>query len=322
MNVATFLPHVGVFGGVRRYLELGNAWVAEGHSVTLYHPSGEPPAWLDYRGRVASLEAAAREPSDLAFCSDSHTYAAFRAHAARRHVYYCVLEKDPGLAAAVRDTAVVLAANSTPLRRALAARAGRTVLDGAGGIDTGRFTPDASRRADAPLRVMLNGRRSRPKKGTDLLLRALARVRDVPAFEIVLVDTPEPGGRDPREGAPLPANARYVLGPSQAELVALYQSAHVFLAAERKAGWCNTALEAMACGATVGCTRSGTTDFARNGDTALVMPFRHEWFAARAARRLLGDAALRERLGRAGRAEAERWTWTSLAARLLAQLAA
>jgi glycosyltransferase involved in cell wall biosynthesis len=96
----------------------------------------------------------------------------------------------------------------------------------------------------------------------------------------------------------------------------------VFLAAERKAGWCNTALEAMACGAAVGCTRSGTTDFARDGDTALVMPFRHEWFAARVARRLLGDAALRERLGRAGRAEAERWTWTSLAARLLAQLGA
>ena len=60
----------------------------------------------------------------------------------------------------------------------------------------------------------------------------------------------------------------------------------------------------------------------RGSETALVVPFRHEWFAARAARRLLADAALRERLGRAGRAEAERWTWTSLASRFLAQLGA
>src|SRR5204863_2479629 len=140
--------------------------------------------------------------------------------------------------------------------------------------------------------------------------------RDVPAFEIVLVDTPEPGGRDPREGAPLPANARYVLGPSQAELVALYQSAHVFLAAERKAGWCNTALEAMACGAAVGCTRSGTTDFARHEATALVVPWRHPFFIRAALRRALGDDALRARFAAAGPLAAAAWSWERLAARL------
>ena len=37
MRISTFLPHVGVFGGVRRFLELGNAWCAAGHEVT-YHP--------------------------------------------------------------------------------------------------------------------------------------------------------------------------------------------------------------------------------------------------------------------------------------------
>ena len=40
VKIATFLPHVGVFGGVRRFIELGNAWVAMGHNVTLYHPGG------------------------------------------------------------------------------------------------------------------------------------------------------------------------------------------------------------------------------------------------------------------------------------------
>ena len=91
MRIALFLPHVGVFGGVRRYLELGNEWVALGHEVTLHHPDGAPPAWLPFAGRTATLASAAGTESDLALCGDAATWAAFRAHDARRHVYYCVL---------------------------------------------------------------------------------------------------------------------------------------------------------------------------------------------------------------------------------------
>jgi glycosyltransferase involved in cell wall biosynthesis len=93
----------------------------------------------------------------------------------------------------------------------------------------------------------------------------------------------------------------------------------VFAAAERKAGWCNTALEAMACGAAVVCTKSGTGDFARDGANALVVP-RHAWFLGPALRRVLTDAALRERLGARAATDAEQWSWETLAARLLEQV--
>jgi len=322
MRIALFLPHVGVFGGVRRYLELGNEWVALGHDVTLHHPDGAPPAWLPFAGRTAPLAAAAASAADLAVCGDAVTYPAFRAHEARRHVYYCVLEGDPGLPAAIADRDVTLMANSGPLRRQLARRARRAVLDGAGGIRVERFHPDPSRRAQAPLRVLLNGRRSRAKKGTDLVLRALSRLEGrVPAFETVLFDALDPmtNRQDPRDGAPLPANARFVLDPSQDELVALYQSSHVFVAAERKAGWCNTALEALASGCALVCTKSGTTDFARHGENALVT-WRNPWSLRAAIGRLLIDAALRERLAAAGPASAAPWAWNLLARRILAQL--
>mgnify|MGYP003694108455 CR=1 FL=1 len=159
--------------------------------------------------------------------------------------------------------------------------------------------------------MLVNGRRSRPKKGTDLILQALAGlVGRVPEFETVLFDSTDPHDpHDPRDGAPLPERSRYVLNPSQDELVGLYRSAHVFIAAERKAGWCNTALEAMACGCAVACTPSGTTDFARDDESALVIPIRHPWFIRRAARRLLTDASLRERLGRVGPEAARPWSW-------------
>jgi glycosyltransferase involved in cell wall biosynthesis len=322
MRISTFLPHVGVFGGVRRFIELGNAWRALGHEVTLFHPAGTPPEWLEYRGRVAPLAAAAAETADLAVCADPHTFDAFAAHAAGTHLYYCVIEGDPGAARAHADPRMLLAANSGRLRRALSRR-GKPVLDGVGGINLEQFHPDTRRLAEQPLRILLNGRRSRPKKGTDLILRALRGLEKRFPIEIVLFDSLGAENRqDPRDGAPLPPGARFVLDPSQAELVALYQGAHLFIAAERKAGWCNTALEAMACGCAVACTRSGTADFARDGENALVVAVRHPFFIRRAVTRLLADPALRERLSGAGPPTAAHWTWDMLAKKLLDQLAA
>jgi glycosyltransferase involved in cell wall biosynthesis len=320
MRIALFLPHVEVFGGVRRFLELGNAWTEAGHAVTLFHPSGEAPAWLPFLGTTRPLAAAAAGASELAVCADPHTYAEFRRHSATRHLYYCVIEGDPGLALAVGDSQVVLAANSSPLRARVAAQSHRPVLDGIGGIRLDQFRPDAAARATAPLRVLLNGRRSRPKKGTDLILGALAGLRGkVPEFEVVLFDSiGERNRQDPRDGAP--AWVRFVIGASQPELVALYQSSHLFVAAEKKAGWCNTALEAMACGTALVCTRSGTTDFARDGENALVVRWRHPFFLGGAIRRVLGDPALRARLEIAAPRELERWSWPVLAEKLLRQL--
>ena len=321
MRIATFLPHVGVFGGVRRFLELGNAWTARGHEVTLYHPEGTSPGWLPYAGRVMPLARAADEGSDLALCADPHTLEAFLAHRTNTHLYYCVIEGDTGLRRALADPAVRIAANSGPLRRSLEQQTRRPVFDGIGGIDPVRFHPDPGRRAAAPLRILLNGRRSRPKKGTDLILRALHGLeRETPPFEIVLFDSIDANNRqDPRDGATLPANARFVLNPSQDELVALYQSAHLFIAAERKAGWCNTALEALACGAALVCTSSGTTDFAVDGENALVT-WRLTPFLRHAARRVLRDAELRGRLSAAGPESVRRWSWPKLAEKLLQQL--
>lgn len=323
MRISLFLPHVGVFGGVRRFLELGNAWSAVGHDVVLFHPAGDAPRWLPFAGAVAPLEAAKGRDADLAICAEAGTFPHFIAHRSGTHLYYCVLEGDAGVKQALVDPRVRLAANSGALRRRLERQAGRPVLDGIGGIHTGQFHPHPARRATSPLRVLLNGRRSRPKKGTDLVLAALAPLAGrVPEFEVILFDTLGPENRqDPRDGAPLPAHARFVLDPTQDELVALYQSAHLFVAAERKAGWCNTALEAMACGTAVVCTSSGTADFARSSLNALVVPFRHPWFLRRAITRVLNDAPLRERLAEAGPATAAAWTWDRLATKLLDQLA-
>jgi glycosyltransferase involved in cell wall biosynthesis len=99
----------------------------------------------------------------------------------------------------------------------------------------------------------------------------------------------------------------------------LYGSADLFVSAEKKAGWANTAIEAMACGVPVVCTRSGTTDFARDGETALVVR-RSAWSVARAIRRLMDDEPLRQHLSAAGLARAGHFSWERTADQLLAAL--
>jgi hypothetical protein len=63
---------------------------------------------------------------------------------------------------------------------------------------------------------------------------------------------------------------------------------------------------------------SGTTDFARPGENALVTRWQHPFFLRPLIARLLRDAALRERLGATGPETAAAWTWETLAAKLLA----
>ncbi|MGE5175359.1 MAG: glycosyltransferase, partial [Hyphomicrobiales bacterium] len=126
---------------------------------------------------------------------------------------------------------------------------------------------------------------------------------------LTLFDAPPPGDREAGGALPLSIPHRWVLNPSQEELAALYGDADLFVSAERRAGWCNTAAEAMACGAVVACTRSGTEDFAVHGETALVTRWPWAWALAGVVTPLLRDAPLRARIAEAGRRKIAAYTW-------------
>jgi glycosyltransferase involved in cell wall biosynthesis len=99
----------------------------------------------------------------------------------------------------------------------------------------------------------------------------------------------------------------------------VYGSGDVFVSAEKKAGWSNTTIEAMACGVSVVCTSSGTSDFAIHEETALVVP-RTAWHVRRALVRMRRDEALRARLAQVGLAKAREFSWDATAQRLLQEI--
>ena len=340
LRIAVALPHLGVYGGVRRFLELGNEWVARGHDVSLLLPEGagarEP--WIPFRGRVGSLAEAATAGADVVLSPDPTLFLAMDAPGALR-VFYSVLVGAPRERDAVRRADLVLA-NSTGLERYWRRR-GVAALAAPGGVNPAMFHPPdpdsrpARARAGEPVRALVYGRLSRRRKGSWVAARAIesaSRSTGVPVTLTLFDARPAPLPDGGAGSAPAPSDAdlprslaiphRWVRDPEQEDLAALYGDSDLFVSAERRAGWCNTAAEAMACGAAVVCTRSGTEDFARDGETALVCRQAWSWRLASAVARLLRGPGLRTALAERGRREMVEWTWERTATRIEAAIEA
>jgi glycosyltransferase involved in cell wall biosynthesis len=327
-HVAVIIPNLGLYGGNLRYLELGNELTRRGVDFTVATPEGTAPPYFDYRGRMATMDELRADPPEVLLASEQRIFPEFLEFPAGRRFFYFIIEKtarEKEIAEAGRAGRVTLLANSSGMRDRLARLYRADAVPVVGGVNPLTFRPPAGdeveRRPPDRFRVAANGRFSRRKKGTRLVVKAvhgLARRRGLrERLELVLFDTTTV---DTRAGVPpdLKCRARLRLDRDvpRDRLRTFYGSADVFVSAEKKAGWSNPTIEAMACGCPVICTRSGTTDFAVHGETALVVP-RTAWHVRRAIRRMMGDDALRRRLAAAGRERALAFTWERTAGRLL-----
>jgi GT2 family glycosyltransferase/glycosyltransferase involved in cell wall biosynthesis len=102
---------------------------------------------------------------------------------------------------------------------------------------------------------------------------------------------------------------RYVTEPSDEQVNELFNQATVFIQTSTHEGFALPPLESMATGGAVVCTDAhGNRDFCRDGENCL-MPEPEPAAVSAALARLLGDAELRARLGRAGIATAQDYAW-------------
>ncbi|HET9951149.1 MAG TPA: glycosyltransferase [Candidatus Eisenbacteria bacterium] len=330
LRIAIVLPHLGVYGGIRRFLELARVWGERGHAVAILTPrpregavaEGEP--WLPFGGERGGLERLSGGGWDALLSPDPDLFLRAESPGALR-VFYAVLEKAPRAVEAWRRADLVLA-NSANMRRHLA-RHGIEAGDGVGGVNLGFFTPPnpdprpARARAGGPVQVLVYGRLSRKRKGSETAARAVAMAArgSRAKVELTLFDAPPPGAPKP---APLGLGVpeRWVFNPTQEALADLYRNADIFVSAERRAGWCNTAAEAMACGAAVVCTPSGTEDFARHGETAFVARWPWAWLLSRRIEEFLRDPERRLAIAANGKEAIQDFGWERTASRIEAAI--
>jgi len=315
VSIALAIPHLGVFGGIRRFLELGEVWTKRGHRVAIFVP--DPAAarpWLPFSGAILPLRELPLGGWDAVISPDPALFLDARAPGALR-IYYSVLEKAPDEDRALRAADLVLA-NSAGMLGYLA-RKGVKAWNAAGGVNVEQFHPGPTGDVAGPVRALIYGRLSRRRKGTWVAVQALERAAEASRVPVTLtLFDAVPEGESPALPRPPRLPHRWVLNPTQAELAELYRASDLFISAERRAGWCNTAAEAMASGTAVVCTRSGTEDFAIDGVTAAVSRWRFSWALESAIRPLLSDPVRRKALAARGLEKIQEFSWERTADRI------
>ena len=325
MRIGAILPHMYLFGGVRRYVELSAAFTSRGHEFIIYTPEGEYPVWTELSGRCMKFSEAGGRDHDVVITGSPEYLETLREFPATLKVFYLQLENVAREREIVRAKDILLMANSKGLMERMRKKYGVSTIDGRGGINPGLFhpLPGDSPVDGGPFRVMCYGRLSRPRKGTRFVIKAAGSMyRDGYDIELVLFDGSTPGSPDPRAGFDPGLPFRFYMDLPQERMAEMYASADVFVSAEHRAGWSNTCAEAAACGLPLVCSPSGTTDFAVNGRTSIVVGRRNSSSIGRALRRLCDDREAAVRMGREGAGGILDFTWEKVCDTMSEQFAA
>lgn len=177
------------------------------------------------------------------------------------------------------------------------------------GIDAAVLTPDPARRASTPLVAYVG--RLKAYKRVDLVIRAFAQVADPRArLEIAGEGDHRPALEALVRSLDLRERVTFLGFVSADEKRALLRRAWVVALASPKEGWGITNLEAAACGTPVVASNSpGIRESVRDGVTGVLVPHSDVPAMAAALSRVVADPSLVARMGAAGRAFAEGFTW-------------
>lgn len=195
------------------------------------------------------------------------------------------------------------------------------------GVDLGLFTPHGPRAERGRRHRILSVGRLVPRKGVDLVIRAIAELRDRGEndVELVIVGGSDGGDRHDPEVVRLTALAAelgvtdrvHLHGQvSQAHMPELLRSADLVVCAPWYEPFGIVPLESMACAVpVVAASVGGLIDSVVDGVTGMHVPPRDPHAIAAAVSTLLADEDRLKALGAAGRARMEsRYSWDRIAA--------
>jgi glycosyltransferase involved in cell wall biosynthesis len=203
-------------------------------------------------------------------------------------------------------TAISESTRSDLLARGVPVRRTRVIYCG---IDSQAFVPAPQLRSATPVIAYVG--RLRRYKGVELILEAVARMQNRETA-VEIAGTGEDRSRLEALAASLDLGrrVRFLGFVSEAEKSALLQRAWIVSLTSPKEGWGITNLEAAACGTPVVASDSpGLRESVLDGRTGFLVTHGD----VSAFDRIVADPALVTRLGTAGRAFAESFTWESAA---------
>lgn len=315
-DIGVILPNTQLFGGVRRFFELGKLFIQDGHTMTIFSPDGKHPDWLNFQGSVKSLSDMHAHPVDALFITETQFLAPLLASAAPLKFFYHVGPR-AHLKPVLRHKHITILSNSTNMYRYDRRRYGISTTLAPGGVHLAAL-PKKISPPQQPFHIMCYGRLARKGKGTGLVVKAAEKLyRMGYNVKLLMFDRPldEKGLRQIEQFKPN-VPFEFILNHPVEENEQLFKRADVFVAVEKKGGWCNTAAEAMACGVPVVASETGTADFLEDGVTGLKV-WRHPYFIRKAIQKLIGNIELQQQLAGNGYTKIQSLDWPHLANRIL-----
>lgn len=220
MKIAAIVPHLLPFGGIRRFLEVGNVMTARGHDYTIYAkeaPVGARIAtWMDYHGKFLGWEEAEFTfEADVVLIGDPSTLEVLEDPTVTISGKVCVWVIAAGIESFLEEYKKAENWGFTMiLNTSLYRKHFPTARICAGGVNTSTFTPKT-------MRVGYYAGRGN-HKGEPHIIESLEGLKHVIPVAIMGLDTPN--------------------------LVKVYKSLDYFVCSENRPGWSNMAAEAIACG--------------------------------------------------------------------------
>jgi len=296
MKIGFVEPHLKLYGGIRRIIELSNRLTERGHDVTIFHSDGSPCEWMKCIAKIKDYKAVLKEEHDVIIYNDPNPidYSLVKKTKAKLKVFY-VLELYNKELLKRFNLKIYLPWNERMLFLKKSLCSPYLKLSNAtwekewlkenmnipsilllGGVNFEMFHPIKKREDTGDFRILYSGD-PRERKGTKNILKS---------FEAVKKEEPN-----------VILDTYHGKGIPQEKMAEKYSSADIFVEASWQAGWNNPVAEAMACKIPVVCTDiGGVKDFAFHEKTALLFPPEDSQAMASAVLRLIRDEKLRETL--------------------------
>ena len=325
MILGVLLPHTKLYGGVKRFLELGNIFVEKGHRFIVFTPDGVAPTWFDFKGEMATFDSVAKTPLDALWTTTVKFMPMVLASQAKHKIFYHVRKSD-NVKKIMQNPQVEVFACSSNVYDYDLKKFGRKAFKAIGGVTVANYKPkDNYEVKNRPFTVLAYGRIVERVKGTHYVVKACeklyAKGYDI---KLLLFDTPVDEGAAKRIKAfSCKCPFEFVVGHPFDRNWELFNRADCFVSAEnpRYSGWNNTVAEAMACAVPVITTKAGTDDLIRDKDNG-IRSARYKCCFRKHIKTLYHNEALRQRYGRMAREDIMEFDWSVVAEKILTYLQA
>ena len=311
-KIGVILPNCRLFGGVKRFFELGEIFIRKGHQMYIFTPDGIGPDWFQFSGTVDKLDNLVHYHLTLLFITEPVFLINLVNAQAALKVFYHVGPR-ASLSGVLKHKDIYIFSNSTNMYVYDKKKYGIETIKAIGGVHIPETAKDISSDQN-PFTIMCYGRLARKGKGTNIVVKAAERLykKGLPV-KLLLFDSPldDKGRKQLLDFKPkLPFE--FIIDHPVNENAALFKRANVFVAVEKKGGWSNTAAEALASGVPLIASNTGTNDFLEDNVTGIKV-WRHSYFVKRAILKLMGNIPLQKTFAKQGREKMRAFSWNTLA---------